>query len=102
MSAAQSAHEDATRQDAGREDSAPRAEGISVIVAGGGTAGHIEPALAVADALRRLAPGTRVRGGGGPPRRGGEQGGRPRGERARGDPRPAAPGPPKGVVGGWG
>ncbi|WP_062978792.1 undecaprenyldiphospho-muramoylpentapeptide beta-N-acetylglucosaminyltransferase [Nocardia flavorosea] len=33
---------------------------MSVIVAGGGTAGHIEPALAVADALRRLAPGTRV------------------------------------------
>ena len=31
-----------------------------MIVAGGGTAGHIEPALAVADALRRLAPGIRV------------------------------------------
>ncbi|MFI5716640.1 undecaprenyldiphospho-muramoylpentapeptide beta-N-acetylglucosaminyltransferase [Nocardia sp. NPDC051750] len=36
------------------------ADGISVIVAGGGTAGHIEPALAVADALHRLAPGIRV------------------------------------------
>ncbi|WP_459545274.1 undecaprenyldiphospho-muramoylpentapeptide beta-N-acetylglucosaminyltransferase [Nocardia sp. X0981] len=48
MSAAQSAGE----QSAGR--------GISVIVAGGGTAGHIEPALAVADALRRLAPGSTV------------------------------------------
>lgn len=31
-----------------------------MIVAGGGTAGHIEPALAVADALRRLDPGIRV------------------------------------------
>ncbi len=31
-----------------------------MIVAGGGTAGHIEPALAVADALRRLAPGSTV------------------------------------------
>ena len=28
----------------------------SVVVAGGGTAGHIEPALALADALRRLRP----------------------------------------------
>ncbi|WP_174554397.1 undecaprenyldiphospho-muramoylpentapeptide beta-N-acetylglucosaminyltransferase [Nocardia niwae] len=33
---------------------------ISVIVAGGGTAGHIEPALAVADALRRLDDSVRV------------------------------------------
>jgi UDP-N-acetylglucosamine--N-acetylmuramyl-(pentapeptide) pyrophosphoryl-undecaprenol N-acetylglucosamine transferase len=31
-----------------------------VIVAGGGTAGHIEPAMAVADALRRLDPGIRI------------------------------------------
>jgi UDP-N-acetylglucosamine--N-acetylmuramyl-(pentapeptide) pyrophosphoryl-undecaprenol N-acetylglucosamine transferase len=31
-----------------------------VIVAGGGTAGHIEPAMAVADALRRLDPSIRV------------------------------------------
>jgi UDP-N-acetylglucosamine--N-acetylmuramyl-(pentapeptide) pyrophosphoryl-undecaprenol N-acetylglucosamine transferase len=34
--------------------------GISVIVAGGGTAGHIEPALAVADALRALDPAVTV------------------------------------------
>ncbi|GAA5058839.1 undecaprenyldiphospho-muramoylpentapeptide beta-N-acetylglucosaminyltransferase [Nocardia callitridis] len=33
---------------------------ISVIVAGGGTAGHIEPALAVADALGRLDESIRV------------------------------------------
>lgn len=33
---------------------------LSVIVAGGGTAGHIEPALAVADALRAREPDTRV------------------------------------------
>ncbi|MET8799829.1 undecaprenyldiphospho-muramoylpentapeptide beta-N-acetylglucosaminyltransferase [Nocardia sp. NPDC004568] len=42
------------------EHTASRTDGISVIVAGGGTAGHIEPALAVADALRRLDPGIRV------------------------------------------
>lgn len=34
--------------------------GPSIVVAGGGTAGHIEPALAVADALRRLDPSVRV------------------------------------------
>ncbi|GAA4817775.1 undecaprenyldiphospho-muramoylpentapeptide beta-N-acetylglucosaminyltransferase [Tomitella cavernea] len=33
---------------------------LSVVVAGGGTAGHVEPALAVADAVSELAPGTRV------------------------------------------
>jgi UDP-N-acetylglucosamine--N-acetylmuramyl-(pentapeptide) pyrophosphoryl-undecaprenol N-acetylglucosamine transferase len=31
-----------------------------VVVAGGGTAGHIEPALALADAVRRLRPDARV------------------------------------------
>ncbi|MFC5289225.1 undecaprenyldiphospho-muramoylpentapeptide beta-N-acetylglucosaminyltransferase [Actinokineospora guangxiensis] len=31
-----------------------------VVVAGGGTAGHIEPALALADAVRRLRPDVRV------------------------------------------
>lgn len=29
---------------------------LSVVVAGGGTAGHVEPALALADAVRRLVP----------------------------------------------
>ncbi|OSY37329.1 MULTISPECIES: UDP-N-acetylglucosamine--N-acetylmuramyl-(pentapeptide) pyrophosphoryl-undecaprenol N-acetylglucosamine transferase [Pseudonocardia] len=33
---------------------------LSVVVAGGGSAGHIEPALALADAIRRLVPGARV------------------------------------------
>lgn len=35
-------------------------EQISVVVAGGGTAGHIEPALAVADAVRAAAPDARI------------------------------------------
>ncbi|WP_189054232.1 undecaprenyldiphospho-muramoylpentapeptide beta-N-acetylglucosaminyltransferase [Longimycelium tulufanense] len=34
--------------------------GPCVVVAGGGTAGHIEPALALADAVRRLRPDARV------------------------------------------
>lgn len=33
---------------------------VSVVVAGGGTAGHVEPALALADAVRRLLPGAAV------------------------------------------
>ncbi len=33
---------------------------LSVIVAGGGTAGHIEPVPAVADALRRRDPAIRI------------------------------------------
>ncbi|MEX2291888.1 MAG: undecaprenyldiphospho-muramoylpentapeptide beta-N-acetylglucosaminyltransferase [Mycobacteriales bacterium] len=33
---------------------------LSVVVAGGGTAGHVEPALALADALRRREPSTVV------------------------------------------
>ncbi|MFD3039604.1 undecaprenyldiphospho-muramoylpentapeptide beta-N-acetylglucosaminyltransferase [Mycolicibacterium conceptionense] len=34
--------------------------GISVVLAGGGTAGHVEPAMAVADALRELDPRVRI------------------------------------------
>lgn len=39
-----------------------RSEGrtLSVVVAGGGTAGHIEPAMAVADALRALSADVRI------------------------------------------
>ncbi len=33
---------------------------VSVVLAGGGSAGHVSPLLATADALCRLAPGTRV------------------------------------------
>ncbi|WP_372510080.1 undecaprenyldiphospho-muramoylpentapeptide beta-N-acetylglucosaminyltransferase [Mycolicibacterium pyrenivorans] len=33
---------------------------ISVVLAGGGTAGHVEPAMAVADALTALEPGVRI------------------------------------------
>ncbi len=33
---------------------------LSVVVAGGGSAGHIEPALALADAVRRLVPDARI------------------------------------------
>jgi UDP-N-acetylglucosamine--N-acetylmuramyl-(pentapeptide) pyrophosphoryl-undecaprenol N-acetylglucosamine transferase len=44
------------------EKSAPGAPGapISVVLAGGGTAGHIEPAMAVADALTALDPDVRI------------------------------------------
>ncbi|MGA8329906.1 MAG: glycosyltransferase, partial [Mycobacterium sp.] len=33
---------------------------MSVVLAGGGTAGHVEPAMAVADALVELDPGIRI------------------------------------------
>lgn len=45
----------------GRHDSDTDAGGpVSVVLAGGGTAGHVEPALAVADALRALDPTIRI------------------------------------------
>jgi UDP-N-acetylglucosamine--N-acetylmuramyl-(pentapeptide) pyrophosphoryl-undecaprenol N-acetylglucosamine transferase len=39
---------------------APGSGPLSVVLAGGGTAGHVEPALALADALRRRDPSTVV------------------------------------------
>jgi UDP-N-acetylglucosamine--N-acetylmuramyl-(pentapeptide) pyrophosphoryl-undecaprenol N-acetylglucosamine transferase len=36
------------------------AESLSVVLAGGGTAGHISPLLAIADAVRDLRPGVRL------------------------------------------
>ena len=42
------------RAHAGRRGAGPVT--VSVVVAGGGTAGHIEPAMALADAVRRLRP----------------------------------------------
>ncbi len=40
--------------------STPANRGPCVVVAGGGTAGHIEPALALADAVRRIRPDARI------------------------------------------
>jgi UDP-N-acetylglucosamine--N-acetylmuramyl-(pentapeptide) pyrophosphoryl-undecaprenol N-acetylglucosamine transferase len=39
---------------------AARIDGVRVVVAGGHSAGHIEPALAVADAIRRLDPSAQI------------------------------------------
>ena len=44
------------RSDSGRSETTA----LSVVLAGGGTAGHIEPALAVADALTALDSGVRI------------------------------------------
>lgn len=41
-------------------DSGASFDPISVVLAGGGTAGHVEPAMAVADALIALDPRTRI------------------------------------------
>ncbi|WP_172653219.1 glycosyltransferase, partial [Mycobacterium tuberculosis] len=38
----------------------PSADSVSVVLAGGGTAGHVEPAMAVADALVALDPRVRI------------------------------------------
>ncbi|WP_293244205.1 undecaprenyldiphospho-muramoylpentapeptide beta-N-acetylglucosaminyltransferase [Mycolicibacterium sp.] len=43
-----------------RSDPGNGSGGVSVVLAGGGTAGHIEPAMAVADALVALDPGVRI------------------------------------------
>ncbi len=46
------------RRDSGVDESG--ADTVSVVLAGGGTAGHVEPALAVADALSAAHPGIRL------------------------------------------
>lgn len=51
-------HAGGTPQPAGDTTTSRRAP--TVVVAGGGTAGHIEPALALADAVRRLEPDATV------------------------------------------
>ncbi|MEO6548112.1 MAG: undecaprenyldiphospho-muramoylpentapeptide beta-N-acetylglucosaminyltransferase [Ferruginibacter sp.] len=38
----------------------PSASGVRVIIAGGGTGGHIFPAIAIANAITRLRPGTQI------------------------------------------
>jgi UDP-N-acetylglucosamine--N-acetylmuramyl-(pentapeptide) pyrophosphoryl-undecaprenol N-acetylglucosamine transferase len=50
---------DAARQ-AGPVGTSPAGKSPTVVVAGGGTAGHIEPAMALADAVRRLRPDATV------------------------------------------
>ena len=42
------------------ENSSPAGAALSVVLAGGGTAGHVEPAMAVADALSTLDPQVRI------------------------------------------
>ena len=44
----------------GQQRSGQKVRPISVVLAGGGTAGHVEPAMAVADALSSLAPESRI------------------------------------------
>ncbi|WP_317159054.1 undecaprenyldiphospho-muramoylpentapeptide beta-N-acetylglucosaminyltransferase [[Mycobacterium] appelbergii] len=44
----------------GSSTSAGGSRRLSVVLAGGGTAGHVEPAMAVADALRALDPNVRI------------------------------------------
>ncbi|CAM2852280.1 undecaprenyldiphospho-muramoylpentapeptide beta-N-acetylglucosaminyltransferase [Mycobacterium intermedium] len=52
---------DSVRQPAGGQGVTPRPAGaLSVVLAGGGTAGHVEPAMAVADALTALDPEIRI------------------------------------------
>lgn len=43
-----------------RDSGIDSGDAVSVVLAGGGTAGHVEPALAVADALTAVDPGIRI------------------------------------------
>jgi UDP-N-acetylglucosamine--N-acetylmuramyl-(pentapeptide) pyrophosphoryl-undecaprenol N-acetylglucosamine transferase len=53
---------DTVREPAGGQGAIPSPAGaaLSVVLAGGGTAGHVEPAMAVADALSALDPQVRI------------------------------------------
>ncbi|KAA1250374.1 undecaprenyldiphospho-muramoylpentapeptide beta-N-acetylglucosaminyltransferase [Mycobacterium simiae] len=51
---------DSVREPAGRLGVPNHGSELSIVLAGGGTAGHVEPAMAVADALTALQPNVRI------------------------------------------
>ncbi|AGZ49316.1 undecaprenyldiphospho-muramoylpentapeptide beta-N-acetylglucosaminyltransferase [Mycobacterium kansasii] len=51
---------DSVREPAGGQKVTDYGPSLSIVLAGGGTAGHVEPAMAVADALSALEPDVRI------------------------------------------
>ncbi|KZS74299.1 UDP-N-acetylglucosamine--N-acetylmuramyl-(pentapeptide) pyrophosphoryl-undecaprenol N-acetylglucosamine transferase [Mycobacterium kansasii] len=51
---------DSVREPAGGQRVTDYGPSLSIVLAGGGTAGHVEPAMAVADALSALEPDVRI------------------------------------------
>ncbi|MBY0389592.1 MAG: undecaprenyldiphospho-muramoylpentapeptide beta-N-acetylglucosaminyltransferase [Mycobacterium pseudokansasii] len=51
---------DSVREPAGGQRVTDYGPSLSIVLAGGGTAGHVEPAMAVADALSALQPNVRI------------------------------------------
>lgn len=51
---------DSVREPAGGQKVTDSGPSLSIVLAGGGTAGHVEPAMAVADALSALEPNVRI------------------------------------------
>ncbi|ORC05744.1 undecaprenyldiphospho-muramoylpentapeptide beta-N-acetylglucosaminyltransferase [Mycobacterium persicum] len=51
---------DSVREPAGGQKVTDYGPSLSIVLAGGGTAGHVEPAMAVADALSALEPDARI------------------------------------------